>query len=53
VIAATIWIIAILIALFTGCTTMNHEPTCKCNCGKDKSIFECSGIHEYENVEIK
>jgi hypothetical protein len=45
----------VAIALFTlqGCTTMSHEPLCKCDCKENSSYFECSGIHEYENLEIK
>ena len=45
-------IISILISLFTGCTTLDHNPSCKCECREDGSLFECSGIVEHKELNL-
>jgi hypothetical protein len=50
------FLIAIAITTFViliigGCTTLNHEPYCKCNC--KGQIFECGGFIEHRKVDIK
>ena len=46
-------IIALLFQLLTGCTTLEHEKECTCDCKQAEAHFECNGIHYYKHKEIK
>jgi len=47
-------LIFVLISLFVnGCTTLHHNPECKCSCDNTKSYFECGGVIQHKELDIK
>ena len=50
----TIWFIVITqLITFIGCTTLEHDKKCVCDCKGANAHFECNGIHEYRHRELE
>ena len=49
-----LWFIIVTQMLgLAACTRLSHEPSCECECTEVEAHFECGGIHQYHNTEIK
>ena len=44
------FLLFILLASLQGCTTVVHEPECKCDC--EHSKFECGGSIEHQEINL-